>query len=235
MSSRKKWKVESEKRKEKVGAGITRQEKGGLTMSKKLLFSLGILAVGMLLITGVGNAAVEDSDSCLISVTPPSDYGITITTASADGIDLGTVGTLGEILYNTTITTVTNSGEVVSDWKIRVDDAVTWVVDDSNTDANAVGVNTVTICAVFGSTTSAVPEDDTYFDADSDSVDLLRTTVQNMTTTAYNNGDAEVDGDNVGAGDAFRLHIRMMTPSDTTVTTKQQFRVTIEAHESTSF
>lgn len=203
-------------------------------MSKKLLFGLGILAVGMLLITGVSHAAVQDSDTCLISVTPPSNYEVTIATASAaDGIDLGTVGTLGEVRYNTTITTVTNSGSVVSDWKIKVDNAATWMVDDSNSNIDTVGVDTVTICAVFGNTTSAVPTDDTYFGGGS--VDLLKTTVQNMTTAAYNNGDAGVDGDNVGAGDAFRLHIRMRTPSGTTVTAKQQFRVTIEAHPSSEF
>ena len=212
---------------------VSSKTKGGLTMSKKICWGLLALFVGMLVFSGTANAAAEAQDTCLISVTPPSDYAIEITTASAsDGIDLGTVGTLGEVRYNTTVATVTNSGSVVSDWKISVDNAADWMVNDSNNDPDTVGVDTVTICAVLAETTVAVPTDDTYFDAVG-ATDLLRTTAQNMSAGNYAYDTA--DGDNVGAASEYRLHIRMKTPSNTTVTAKQQFKVHIEAWASSTF
>ena len=202
-------------------------------MSKKISRILLVLCIA--LVSAVAMNVEAATDSCLISVTPPTNYGITITTPSAtNGIDFGSIA-LQDVEYNTLVTTVTNSGSVVSDWKIKLESLDTWMVDDSNVamgadgDNTNVGVDTVTICAVLAETSVAVPSDDTYFDA----ADLLKTTLQNMASSSYAYDTA--DGNNVGAGTAYRLHTRIKGPSNTTVTSEQQFRITVETYASDEF
>ena len=200
---------------------------------KRLISSIGILALGLMVFSGVSYAGtLQDSDTCLITVQPPTNYSIRIDTPSVNGIDFGTIN-LQQVKYNTAITTVTNDGSVVSDWKIKVTKLNTWMVDDSNTgmgadgDSTNVGVDTVTISAVLAETSVGVPTDDTYFDTVGDCYDLLKTSLVNMTSDYHSYSTA--DGDDVPATQQYRLHTRIKGPQSTTDTGVQQFTLTIEA------
>ncbi len=199
---------------------------------KRLVSKIILIILSMLIISGISYAQSQAEDSCLLTVQPPTNFSIRIDTPSATlGIDFGNI-TLNEVKYNTLITTVTNDGSVVSDWRIKITQLNTWMVNDSNTDRNSVGVDTVTLCAVLTSSTTVVPTDDTYFDTVGDCYDLLKTSLQNMTTDYYcygtdGNGNT-VDGDDVPANASYRLHTRMKGPSSTTDIGQQQFRLTIE-------
>jgi len=196
--------------------------KGGVAMSRKILFVLTIFILGM-----ASLMAQQAEDSCVISMTPPTNYGVTIDTPTG-GLNLGNVN-LDTVYFSSStvgISTVTNSGSVVSDWKIRGEALDTWTLIWSN-GIDGVQKDSATIAGILTSTTTNAG---TYGNND-----LLMTSSGNMVGDSYSSDGSGVDGDDVPASGQRRIHFRIHTPNQTTVTTQQRFKIIIEAYDPTTF
>ncbi len=193
---------------------------------KKLIGIIGLMVIGgILLVSGIAGA----DDACIISVSPPSSYGVTISTP-AGGIDFGNVSLDTVYVYDGTAT-VTNTGEVVADWQIRGVDASTWSLTAySAGDKDSIGENQMNMCVVFASMTYVGAPTDAEFDA-TDIVDATSRKVDNSEHSI----SAAGDGDDIGASASRMMFFRIHTPNGTTTTEEQDFKVYIEAMESNTF
>jgi hypothetical protein len=202
-------------------------------------FFIVVMAVFGIILLGSAINAHAASDTCLISMSPPTSFAVRIDTPSAgNGFSFGNVK-LNTVYISSAptvgISTVTNSGEVVADWKIRADDAAGWYLDDTNANKDTVGTDTATLCAIITTVATAPSDiDDGDFHI---SDDLLKNspggTDGEMNSDQYNDGGT--DGDDVGAGEQRRLWIRLKTPDNTTTIDAQQFRMYIETYAPSEF
>ncbi|RLD16206.1 MAG: hypothetical protein DRI22_01485 [Caldiserica bacterium] len=191
-------------------------------MSRRILLVLTIFVLGI-----ASLMAQEASDSCLILMSPPTEYGVKIDTPTG-GLNLGNVQ-LDTVYFSSStvgISTVTNSGSVVSDWKIRGVALDTWQLYWGG-GLDGVQKDSATIAAILTSTTT---NGGTF-----GSNDMVMTSAGSMTGNSYSSDGSGVDGNDVPAGGQRRIHFRIHTPNQTTVTTQQRFRIIIEAYSADTF
>ncbi|MFH1415066.1 MAG: hypothetical protein ABIH89_03140 [Elusimicrobiota bacterium] len=195
----------------------------------RLIKIIGILVVGIiLLLPAAGMAAIEDAEVCTISITMGTlAYGVTMTTPT---ISFANVVLDSTNVYTAGVSTVTNSGDIISDWKIKGEkvSASTWTLVHAG-GKDVVGENQATLCAILTPVATYDVKNSSFTDAD---VIQAAGAVANMTTTGFAEG---ADGDNVPAAGVRRLWFRLHTPSSTTSDDEQKFKITIEAHPSSAF
>ncbi len=177
---------------------------------KKLMLLLMMAGV-------VGMAYGLNPDSFEISCTPSLTYAVTISTP-AGGLTF--TGVAPNTTYvNSSTATVTNSGNVSADWKIKGTELNNWTLGAAS------GSN---IVRLLGALKSVIAVSGDFSTTD----DLITTAEREM-----NNIQHTVDqtGNDVTISDQRLLSIRLDSPTDSTYETVQKFRVEIKAYPSSTF
>ena len=200
---------------------------GGLDMSNNKKFFKGLMALFTAILAFSGVSMAASTATCVIYVTPPSEFSVSIDTPTG-GINFGSVE-LDTVYISSAagigISTVTNNGQIVSDWKIRASVSDTWsLIPNSGNTKETVGMDQMNLCMVFKSTATSIIGESDF--ADGDMVDI---TTQNLDDPAFV-AEAGYDGDNVGKDEKRHMFFRIRTPDNTTVTAQQRFRVIIDAY-----
>jgi len=183
-------------------------------MARKTVGILGMV-VGAILITSAVYGA--NPDSCEVSCTPVISYSVAISTP-ADGFALGNVN-LNTTYVHSATATIKNNGDASADWKIKGAALDTWTLGSES------GADTVLLLGVLKAGLAASGE----FDVTNDTITV---TEANMDATHYS---VDQNGDDVAKDATRNLSIRMDTPTDTSVTTEQRFRIEIKAYVSSTF
>ena len=216
---------------------VEEEEKGGLTMSKRILTGLVGMVVGMVVFAGLAHAG--STSTCVIYVTPPTNYSVQISTPDG-GIDFGdvkldTIYISSSVAGGIGISTVTNNGNVTSDWKIRAESLDDWTLTSrSGNTKDTVAEDQMNLTVILSSTTY---EGDVG-EGDFDNYDIAENTSYDMFAGSYTiTGSPAADGDGNGIqkDEQRRIWFRIKTPDNTTVKAEQKFRVYVEAWDAGTF
>ena len=178
---------------------------------KKLILAAVAVAIG------VGAVYAANPDQLIVTCTPSLTYAVTISTPAA-GLTFSAVD-VNQTYVNTDTATVTNSGNVSADWTIKGAAIDTWQL------ASAPGSDAVRLlgCLKDGTATSG------EFDVNLDTI-----TVVEADLNAYNY-TAGTTGNNVAVSGSRLMSLRLDSPTDSTVSIDQKFRVEIKAYVSSKF
>lgn len=199
-----------------------------------LVFVFSVMVMGVVSV----RAEMQGSGEITISMNPPSEYGITI---SQEAYDFGDVTLDSSYLSTDEVITVTNSGLLVADWKIRGDHSQSdWKLAGQMDPAVTPNVDEIHLMAVLSDTLTDGSAIDGYTWVENDSIihDVASQMVRvgEDLSAGRHTYDGSATGDDVGSGESRRIWFKLRTPGDTTVhATAQEIGVTIEAWDAATF
>lgn len=177
---------------------------------KKMMRKLMMMGVAML---ATGGAMAALTDTVVLTVTPTGTKSVSIDLASFDfgSLALGTTGNLSSSA------TVTNDGNIVSTWGVRISASNgVWTADTA-----AVGADQYLLMALFND--SVTPPVSGDFAAANDNVTVAQV---DSSATAYAGNQS---GLNVPVSGTRGLWFRLDMPTSSSVSTQRSFTVEIEA------
>jgi len=182
-----------------------------MKMKKTILAALAVVAMGL----GMVYAGIQDA--FIVTCSPSLTYAVTITTPSA-GLTFPAVA-VGQSYVNSDTATVKNSGNVSADWTIKGAALDTWQLGSSQ------GSDTAMLLACLKSSIAGLGDFDT-------ALDTVTASEADMNASNYSAGQ---NGNNVAMNATRLLSLRLDSPSDTSVSDDQRFRVEIKAYVSSKF